>query len=103
MLTDAASINEDLIGFALDGKADKVANRWQQCESPPDIAAVPSTPLRSKLRTQLTGMEQASSKNDTLGTALVAVEAYRVIENAMDTDSRPSPLRWRCWTIPVSS
>jgi len=92
-LADAASIHEDLIGFSLEGTADRVAEQ---------VAAIRTalTTLRPLLNVnifetlgrQLTGMEQASSKNDILGTALVAVEAYRVIENAMDTDSRPSPI-----------
>ena len=41
---------------------------------------------------QLTEMEQASAKSDVFATALVAVEAYRAIENAMDTARRPSPI-----------
>jgi hypothetical protein len=92
MLTDAASINEDLIGFALDGKADKVAEQVAAMRKAlPTLQPFLDAAAFETLGRQLTGMEQASSKNDTLGTALVAVEAYRVIENAMDTDSRPSP------------
>ena len=93
MLTDAASINEDLIGFALDGKTDKVAEQVAAMRKA--LAALQpflDAAAFETLGRQLTGMEQASSKNDALGTALVAVEAYRVIETAIDTDSRPSPI-----------
>jgi hypothetical protein len=93
ILTDAASINEDLIGFALEGKADKVAEqvaamRKARATLQPFLDAT----AFEILGRQLTAMEQASSKNDTLGTALVAVEAYRIIENAIDPDSRPAPI-----------
>jgi hypothetical protein len=93
MLTDAASINEDLIGFALDGKADKVAEQVAAMRKAlPTLRQFVNVAVFEALGRQVAGMEQASSKNDALGTALVAVEAYRVIENAMDTDSRPSPI-----------
>jgi hypothetical protein len=92
-LTEAASLNEDLIGFALDGKADKVAEQVAAMRKAfPTLQPFLDVTAFETLGRQLAAMEQASSKNDALGTALVAVETYRVIENAMDTDSRPSPI-----------
>ncbi|MEA2991410.1 MAG: hypothetical protein QOD40_330 [Alphaproteobacteria bacterium] len=92
-LTDAASINEDLIGFALDGEAGKVAEQVAAMrKSLPKLRSFLDTAVFETLGRQVTGMEQASSQNDTLGAALVAVESYRVIETAMDTGSRPSPI-----------
>ena len=92
-LTDAASINEDLIGLALDGKTDKVAEKVAAMRG----ALTTLRPLLNDnifeiLGRQVTEMEQASFKNGVLGTALVAVEVYRTIENAMDGASRPSPI-----------
>jgi hypothetical protein len=93
MLTAAASINEDLIGFVLDGKTDKVAEQVTAMRKAlPTLRPFLNATVFETLGRQLTAMEQASSKNDTLGTALAAVEAYRVIENAMDSDRRPSPI-----------
>jgi hypothetical protein len=92
-LADAASINEDLIGFALEGKADKVAEQVAAMRK----AHATLRPLLDHtafetLTGQIIDMEQASSKKDALGTALVAVETYRIIENAMDAAHRPSPI-----------
>jgi hypothetical protein len=93
MLADAASINEDLIGFALEGKADKVAEQVAAMRKAlPTLRALLDVGVFETLGRQLTEMEKASSKSDVFGTALVAVEAYRVIENAMDTAQRPSPI-----------
>jgi hypothetical protein len=93
MLTDAASINEDLIGFALDGKTDKVAEQVAAMRKAlATLQPFLDATSFEMLGRQLTEMEQASSKHDTFGTALVAVEAYRVIETAMDADSRSSPI-----------
>src|SRR6266853_5357453 len=92
-LADAASINEDLIGFSLEGKADKVAEKVVAMrEALPSLRPILNARSFETIGRQLTEMEQASSKSDVFGTALVAVEAYRIIENAMDTASRPSPI-----------
>ena len=92
-LADAASINEDLIGFALEGKAGQVVEKVTAMRKAlPTLRPLLSGSAFEALGRQLTEMEQASSKSDVFGTALVAVETYRVIENAMDTASRPSPI-----------
>jgi hypothetical protein len=92
-LADAASINEDLIGFSLEGKADKVAETVAAMRKAlPTLRPLLNVSIFETLERQLTEMEQASSKGDTLGTALVSVEAYRVLENAMDTARRPAPI-----------
>jgi hypothetical protein len=92
-LTDAASINEDLVGFALDGKADKVAERVTAMRNTlSSLRPLLSNSAFDGLGRQVTEMEQAFSKRDLLATALASVEAYRIIENAMDAASRPSPV-----------
>jgi hypothetical protein len=92
-LMDAASINEDLIGFALEGKADKVAEQVAAMRKAlATLQPFLDATAFETLGRQLNGMELALSKNDALGTALVSVEAYRVLETAMDADSRPSPI-----------
>jgi hypothetical protein len=92
-LADAASINEDLIGFSLEGKADKVTEQvGAMRKALPTLRPLLDVSIFETLERQLAEMEQASSKSDVFATALVAVEAYRVIENAMDTAHRPSPI-----------
>ena len=92
-LADAASINEDLIGFALEGKAGQVVEKVTAMRKAlPTLRPLLSGSAFEALGRQLTEMEQASSKSDIFGTALAAVEAYRAIENAMDVARRPSPI-----------
>jgi hypothetical protein len=92
-LTDAASINEDLIGFALEGKAGQVAEKVTAMRKAlPSLRPLLNVSAFETLGRQLNEMEQASSKSDSLGTALAAVEAYRILENAMDNARRPSPI-----------
>ncbi len=92
-LSDAASINEDLIGLALEGKAEKVAEKVTAMRKmiPALRSLLDASTLESVTR-QLSDMEQASAKNDVLAVALASVEAYRFLENAMDPASRPAPL-----------
>jgi hypothetical protein len=92
-LADAASINEDLMTFALEGKGNRVVEK---------VVAMRKTlsTLRSLfdetafegLTRQINDMERASSQNDVLGTALVSVEVYRTMENAMNAVRRPYPV-----------
>ena len=92
-LAGAASINEDLIGFALDGKADKVAERVSALRKAlPALRPLLNAQTFENVGRQVTDMEQTSAKSDLLGTALASVEAYRAIENAMDAGNRPAPI-----------
>ena len=92
-LTDTASINEDLIGFALAAKTDKVAEKVAAMRKAlPALRPLFDISLFETLGRQVTEMEQASSRSDLLGTALAAVEVYRVLENGMDNARRPSPI-----------
>jgi hypothetical protein len=92
-LEDAASINEDLIGFALEGKANKVAEKVTAMRKAlPSLRGLLTENSFEALGRQMTDMEQASSKNDALGSALAAVEVYRSLVNAMDAARRPLPV-----------
>jgi hypothetical protein len=92
-LADAASITEDLIDFALDGKADNVAERVAAMRKTlPTLRPLVSDGDVATLERQVTEMEQASTKSDILGTALAAVEAYRIIESATDPRRGPVPM-----------
>lgn len=92
-LADAASIAEDLIDFALDGKAGNVAERVAAMRKIlPTLRPLLSDRDVKTLERQVTEMEQASTKSDVLGTALAAVEAYRTIESAADTGRGPVPM-----------
>src|SRR6202521_751406 len=64
-LTDAASINEDLIGFSVEGKADRVAEKVAAMrKAPPTLRPLLDVSAFETLGRQLTEMEQASSKSD---------------------------------------
>jgi hypothetical protein len=92
MLTNAASISEDLIGVALDGKADNIAEQVGKMQKAlPTLQPLLDVTALETLERYLIDMEQASSKNDTLATALVAVEANRIIESAINPDSPRAP------------
>ena len=91
-LGDAASMNEDLIEFALAGNADKVAEKVAAMQK----ALSTLRPLLDEktfevLTHRTANMKETSTKNGILGTALEAVEAYRAIENAMDASGRTAP------------
>ena len=73
-LTDTASINEDLIGFALAAKTDEVADKVAAMRKAlPALRQLFDISRFETLGRQVTEMEQASSRSDLLGTALVAV------------------------------
>jgi hypothetical protein len=92
-LADAASITEDLIDFALDGKAASVAERVAAMRKTlPTLRPLLSDRDITTLEHQVTEMEQASLKSEVLGTALAAVEAYRTIESATDARRGPVPM-----------
>jgi hypothetical protein len=60
-------MNEDLIGFSLDGKADKVAEKVAAMRKAlPTLRPLLNVSNFEALGRQLTEMEQASSKGDVL-------------------------------------
>ena len=92
-LADAASINEDLIGFALDAKADRVAEKVVEMRKALyNLRPLLNERLFETVGHQVADMERASAKEDLLGTALAAVETFRVIENAKGDANRPEPV-----------
>jgi hypothetical protein len=92
-LASAASITEDLIDFALSGKAGGVAEKVAVMRKTlPTLRPLLSDGDVATLERQVTEMEQASAKSDILGTALAAVEAYRTVESAMGARRGPAPL-----------
>jgi len=92
-LSDAASINEDLIGFALEGNAEKVTEKVTAMRKViPALRSLLDASTLESLTRQFADMEQASTRNDVLGVALASVEVYRFLENATDPASRPAPL-----------
>jgi len=75
------------------GKADKVAEKVAEMRNAySTLCPLLNESTFETLGRQMTDMKQASSKNDALGTALVAVEVYRNIENAMDAAHRAAPI-----------
>ena len=92
-LSNAASINEDLIGLALEGKADKVSEKIIALRAAmPALRPLLDAKAYETVSIQLGEMEQASAKDGALAAALVSVEFYRVLEMAMDPVSRRAPL-----------
>ncbi len=93
VLSDAASVNEDLIEFALAGEAAKVAEKVLSMRKLlPTLRPLLDNRTFEALARQTAAMEQALAKNNGLRTALAAVEAYRTIENAKDAAGRNAPV-----------
>jgi hypothetical protein len=92
-LAAAASITEDLIDFALAGKADAVVEKvGAMRKTLPTLRPMLSDSDAATLERRVIEMEQASAKGDITGTALAAAEAYRTIESAMDVARTPVPI-----------
>ena len=93
LLADAASINEDLIGFALDGETAKVADKvLAMRRALPALRPLLDDGTFEVLTRHASTMEQALAKKNVLASALAAVEAYRTIEHAIEASSRSAPI-----------
>ena len=93
LLADAASINEDLIGFALDGETAKVADKVLAMRGAlPALRPLLDDGTFEVLTRHASAMERALAKKNVLASALAAVEAYRTIENAIEASSRSAPI-----------
>lgn len=94
LLDNVASLNEDLVQFALDGNAAKAAATASAI-----AASLPK--LRTAVSgTTLTGIESrvreqgaAVKRGDWTATALVSVEIYRLLQEAIDPRSRRVPVQ----------
>jgi len=93
MLDDAAAINEDLIGFALEGKAAKVAEKVVAMRKAlPFLRPMLATEAFEDLSGHVARMEQDSLSNDIFTAALDSAEAFRTIQEAVDPAQRVLPL-----------
>jgi hypothetical protein len=94
LLDDVASLNEDLVEFALDGNAVKIGETANAIEAsmPKLRAAVPAatfTAIESRVREQRTGVKTGNGT----ATALASVELYRLLQEAIDPRSRTVPVQ----------
>lgn len=94
LLDDVASLNENLVEFALDGNVAKIIETANAIEAllPQLRAAVPATTftaVEARVRDQQTGLK-AGNKT---ATALASVEVYRLLQEAMDPAARPVPIQ----------
>lgn len=94
LLDDVASLNENLVEFALDGNVAKIIETANAIEAllPQLRAAVPATTfaaIEARVKDQRTGVK-AGNKT---AIALASVEVYRLLQEAMDPATRPVPIQ----------
>jgi hypothetical protein len=94
LLDDVASLNENLVEFALDRNAAKITETANAIEAslPKLRPAVPATTyaaIESRMREQRTAVKAGNPT----GTALASVEIYRLLQEAIDPHSRPIPVQ----------
>ena len=94
LLDDVASLNENLVEFALDGNAGKIAETANAIEAslPKLRTAVPATTFKaieSRVRDQRTAVKAGTA----IATALASVEIYRLLQETIDPRSRAVPVQ----------
>lgn len=94
LLDDVASLNENLVEFALDGNVAKIADTANAVGAslPKLRTAVPATAftaIEARVRDQRTGVKTGNRT----ATALASVEIYRLLQEAMDPNARPVPVQ----------
>ncbi len=94
LLDDVASLNENLVEFALDNNVAKITETANAIEAslPKLRTAVPAatfTAIDARVRDQRTAVK---ARNGT-GTALASVEIYRLLQDAMDPRARLVPVQ----------
>jgi hypothetical protein len=93
LLEDAAALNEDLIGFALDGKAGKVSEKVLAMRRMlPVLRGVLAAEAFEELIGHVARMEQGAASNDILAAALDSAEAFRTLQQAVEPAQRALPL-----------
>ena len=84
-IADAASINEDMVEFALAGEAGKVEEKIAALKHAlPGLRTIIGETAYEKVGGQLQVMETHSAKGDMTGVSLAAVEAYKQLELTLD-------------------
>ena len=87
-----ASLNEDLVDYALAGDANRMAKSLQAItKAVPQLKAVLAKPAFSQLTTQLAAQQSAVKQGNTTLVALASIEMYRILENAIDPSLRTVP------------
>jgi hypothetical protein len=94
LLDNIASLNEDLVQFALDGNAVKIGQTANAIEAslPKLRTAVPAatfTAIESRVREQ----RAAVKSGNRTATALASVELYRLLQEAIEPRSRVVPVQ----------
>jgi hypothetical protein len=94
LLDDVATLNENLVEFALAGNAAKMAETANAIEAslPRLRAAVPAatfTAIESRVRDQSTAVRAGNGN----AVALAAVENYRLLQEAIDPQARVVPVQ----------
>jgi hypothetical protein len=94
LLDDFASLNENLVEFALDGNTAKINETTTAIEASlpklrPVLPATTLTAIESQMRDQKTAVKAGNR----LGIALASVELYRLAQEAIDPHSRAVPVQ----------
>jgi len=93
ILESVASLNEDLVEFALAGKADKVADRLKEIEAAmPKLKPPLGEAAFGRVEAQVRDVQAAVGRQDLNAAALSSIEVYRLLQEAVDQKARPVPL-----------
>lgn len=92
-IADAASINEDMVEFALAGEAGKVEEKIAALKQAlPGLRTIIGETAYEKVGGQLQAMETHSAKGDMTGVSMAAVEAYKQLELTLDKAALVVPI-----------
>lgn len=93
LLDSTASLNENLVEFALAGKADKVAESLRDIEAAmPKLESSLGAAVYAAVASQLGAVKAAVARHDLDAAALSSIEIYRLLQEAIDQKTRAAPL-----------
>lgn len=92
-IADAASINEDTVGFALAGETGKVEEKIAALKQAlPNLRSDIGETTYEKVGGRLKAMETHLANGDLTGVSLAAVEAYKELELTLDKAALTTPI-----------
>lgn len=92
-ISSAASLNEDIIDFALGGENARVREKLGELQSLlPELEPVLPAQAYEDVVSAISAMQTAVAWDDPVGVALEAVEVYRRLEQQLDSSARAMPV-----------
>ncbi len=93
LLESTASLNENLVEFALAGHADKVAESLKDIETAmPKLKPSLGEAAFGRVEVQVRNVQAAVGRQDLNAAALSSIEVYRLLQEAVDRKTRSVPL-----------